>query len=286
MKVPVSVRDFTTGATRVLEKRKETTEVDAKLKTHQQEFVLKRQSFRQQREDILKKEGTLKESLLNFDKFLKENDAKRTRGLRKAEKERAVVGQKEAEVERLKEECAALEQTRVQLQCAVERNSLYWAFLERVLQISKFDEVWELLGRFETLLVTREQLLRREGEVQEQADSQRGALHRYHEEASCQLLQQNNLLSQLQTQLDETRSDTLRWESKWNHIQTTAAKETLLLGQIKVVTLNLYHMTGGVTGEKEGVAVYDTEAQLEKIQLFLQNQSAIVNDWNPPKALH
>ena len=57
-------------------------------------------------------------------------------------------------------------------------------------------------------------------------------------------------------------------DSKWNHIQTTAAKETLLLGQIKVVTLNLYHMTGGQADQEEGVAIDNTEAQLDKVGLL------------------
>jgi hypothetical protein len=71
--------------------------------------------------------------------------------------------------------------------------------------------VWELLGRFATLLSTKEQLRQRESEVQEQADGQRGALQRHTEQQSCSILQKNNLLSQLQTELDQIRSNALRW---------------------------------------------------------------------------
>ncbi|XP_046904689.1 coiled-coil domain-containing protein 42 homolog [Hypomesus transpacificus] len=276
-KVPGRERDLMTGATRLLEKRSEITQVDKRLKTHREEFELKKQSFVQQRKELMMKEESLKESLLKFDKFLKENDAKRSRGAKKAEKEREAVLQKEAEIERLKDECAILEARRQTLQGRVERSALYWNFLEQVLRMSKFEEVWELLGRFETLVTTRDQLRQREIEVQEQVDSLRGALQRYTDQQSCLLVHNNNLLSQLQSQLDQARSDALRWESKWNHIQTTAAKETLLLGQIKVVTLNLYHMTGGQTDQEEGVAIDNTEAQLDKIQLFIKDQAAIVS---------
>ena len=40
------------------------------------------------------------------------------------------------------------------------------------------------------------------------------------------------------------------------------------MGQIKVVTLNLYHMTGGQTDQEEGVAIDNTEAQLDKVGRF------------------
>ncbi|XP_041755763.1 coiled-coil domain-containing protein 42 [Coregonus clupeaformis] len=118
-------------------------------------------------------------------------------------------------------------------------------------------------------LQTNRELQQREKEVQDQADGQRGALQRYTDQQSCSILQKKNLLSQLQTELDQIRSNTLRWESTWYHIQTTAVKEMLLLGQIKEVTFSLYHMMGGTAGQEEGVAINDTVTQLEKVVMSL-----------------
>lgn len=54
-------------------------------------------------------------------------------------------------------------------------------------------------------------------------------------------------------------------ERKWNYVQETAAKKTLLLGQIKMATLNLYELTGGEVEGEEGVDMNDTETQLDKV---------------------
>lgn len=54
-------------------------------------------------------------------------------------------------------------------------------------------------------------------------------------------------------------------ESKWNHILETAAKKTLLLVKIKMVTLDLFELTcEHVKGEKD-VDINDTEKQLDEV---------------------
>ena len=48
---------------------------------------MKMESLQQRREELERKELQLKESLLKFDKFLKENDSKRARAIKKANDE-------------------------------------------------------------------------------------------------------------------------------------------------------------------------------------------------------
>ncbi len=61
---------------------------------------MKMESLQQRREELEKKECQLKESLLKFDKFLKENDIKRARAVKKAQDERDLLLQKDKEIER------------------------------------------------------------------------------------------------------------------------------------------------------------------------------------------
>lgn len=59
-------------------------------------------------------------------------------------------------------------------------------------------------------------------------------------------------------------------ESKWNHILETAAKKTLLLVKIKMVTLDLYELTcEHVKGEKD-VDINDTEKQLDEVRILTE----------------
>lgn len=61
---------------------------------------MKMESLQQRREELDHKEHNLKESLLKFDKFLKENDSKRARAVRKSRDEKELRKTKEKDIEK------------------------------------------------------------------------------------------------------------------------------------------------------------------------------------------
>lgn len=97
--MPEREEDHLTAATRLLEKRREMNEVEQALNAQKGEFQMKMESLQQRREELERKEYQLKSSLLKFDKFLKENDSKRTRALKKATSEQEQGRMKAREIE-------------------------------------------------------------------------------------------------------------------------------------------------------------------------------------------
>ena len=77
-------------------------------------------------------------------------------------------------------------------------------------------------------------------------------------------------MSGLQAKLEQARNLTLQRESEWNTIQTTAAEKTLLLGQIKMSTHNLFSHIKKYRGDKISDKEVDTVEQLEKIKEFIE----------------
>ena len=61
---------------------------------------MKMENLQQRREELERKEVQLKDSLLKFDKFLKENDMKRARALKKTKDEQDAVKTKDREIDR------------------------------------------------------------------------------------------------------------------------------------------------------------------------------------------
>ncbi|KAM8960675.1 cilia- and flagella-associated protein 73 [Pelodytes ibericus] len=279
VKMPDREDDFLTPATRLLEKRREMVEVEQALNSQKEEFQMKTESLQQRRAELEHKEEKLKDSLFKFDKFLKENDSKRKRAMRKANEEHQLAAQKERESLRLQMENAQLQCRKEALLRRQEKNSVYKHYLQRVLQrTDEFQEVQEMIDRFNTLMATQENLLQRELKNQEKIEKEKARLMHYQEETSSQILEQNNQLAELQSELEKARAVVLQWESRWAQIQNTAAENTLRLGRIRMASMNLFQTITKHMRMKTDISMEDTAEQLDKVKICFVDLEAIYKD--------
>merc|ERR1711937_467290 len=276
VKMPHQEEADITSATKLLEERREMAEVEQAFVAQKEEFQMTMESLQQRTEELERKEQQLKESLLKFDKFLKENDAKRARAIKKAADERELC--KDKEVLKLEELQQKLIDEREKLNEKLKKHEIYQVFMQKVLDASEeFSEVREIIDRYNTLVATHSDLLDREQLNQKASEDEKARLVRFTEEKNNQILHYNNKLAQLQTRLDQAQSNAVKWESKWTHIQNTAAKKTLLLGRIKIAIHNLYQL---VCKHSKGTVAptEDTMVQLDRIQTFIQDLSQITSE--------
>ncbi|XP_063049541.1 coiled-coil domain-containing protein 42-like [Engraulis encrasicolus] len=187
---------------------------------------------------------------------------------------------KERELEVLSGELRVLSAERDRLAAEVDRNQLYPEYLIQVVKLCKqFDEPRQVMSRFATLVTTREDLLAGAKEGEESVNRALAQQAAFIEHSNDQIIHYSNQLAQLQTQLDSITSQAMMWESRWVHIQNTAAKKTLLLGTIKMATLNLYtSMCGKDKPTQKGYTVEDTLEQLGKIQCLMTNLNGIMDE--------
>ncbi|XP_029019098.1 coiled-coil domain-containing protein 42 isoform X2 [Betta splendens] len=193
----------------------------------------------------------------------------------KAEREHRERLQKEAELERLKEEHAQLLERKREVEVKIQRKRPVWNFMTDVLKMTTFKDIEAYTGYLGSLLHFREQLFEKYSEIQKLADLLRTSLVAMEDKHYLVQLENNNKLSTLQTNLDETLAELLIWESEWNQIREKAAKKTLLLGQIKMAALNLFEMAGEAVDDNN-ISMSDTEKQLDKVQLFIRDCDIIV----------
>lgn len=277
VKMPEREDDHLTPATRLLEKRREMAEVEQALAAQKEEFQMKMESLQQRREELERKEYQLKESLLKFDKFLKENDSKRARAVKKANDERELKKQKDKEIAKLEDENDQLTRQKDRLQKKLEKFAIFHRYMEKALEAGEeFHELRDIIARWDTLTATHQDLLERDQKNQEMMETQRADLMKYVDEKDNEILGFNNKLSGLQTKLDDAQSEAVQWESVWNHIKNTAAKKTLLLGRIKMATHNLYQLVK--KHQKQAGAADETNDQLIQIQTFVQDLNQITSE--------
>lgn len=278
MKIPEREDDHLTPATKLLEKRREMKEVEQALSAQKEEFQMKMESLQQRQEELERKECTLKESLLKFDKFLKENDSKRLRALKKAQDEKAARQSKNKEHALLQEEIAVLEEERGKIQETLDKHKKFHTYMDAVLETSdEFSEVREITSRYETLSSTYQDLLERDQSNQDLIESKRQYLAKFTEDRQNEIMSYNNDLSFMQGDLDKAKSKTVHLESNWNQIQTTAAAKTLELGRIRMATLNLFNLVNTQL-KMQGVTETDSDTHLDKVSQYIQDLSQITTE--------
>jgi len=142
--------DHVSPATRLLEKRRQMFEVQEALNSQKDEFSRREDAFRRREDGLRRKDLELQESLIKFNKFLKENESKRNRALKRAAEERKQREAKEMEIKKLEQQLKEKLLEENELKEEVQRNLQYQDFLESVCQnMSKyFPEISDILNRY------------------------------------------------------------------------------------------------------------------------------------------
>ncbi|KAJ7316143.1 hypothetical protein JRQ81_002305 [Phrynocephalus forsythii] len=271
MKFPVSEEQSPSPSIRLLEKKKEAKLVHQAMEAQKEAFKTRMESLNNRWEELGAKEVQLKAYIRKFEQFIQ----KRIRALKKANKERELKKQRVKELAKAKLEMTALKQQHQKLYNKLQQYSIFNKYLEKVVQVSEFEEIREVIGRYKTLVGMHRDLVQSAQEGLEMIEQAKVRLARYKEEKDDEILQHNNELARLQLRFDHARSDVIVWESRWAHIQNTAAKKTLMLGTIKMATLNLFQSVSKQIKEALMVPLEDTHKQLDMIQQFIQDLSDI-----------
>ncbi|XP_078408998.1 coiled-coil domain-containing protein 42 homolog isoform X2 [Cetorhinus maximus] len=198
-------------AAALLDKRQELADVEAALAVQKEDFQMKMKILQQRREDLNQKEGELKQSLLKFDRYLEENDAKQNRVNNKIITETELVRQKEKDVVRFEAELKVLIDMREQLKKKVESYSIYPKFLEKVIKISKeFQDIRMVNTRFETLFGIHDLLITKYQEDQEAMKTIKSNHNQFMMEKNNDIMMYHNSLAVLKTRLDEAKAKTIK----------------------------------------------------------------------------
>ncbi|XP_042193561.1 coiled-coil domain-containing protein 42 homolog isoform X2 [Callorhinchus milii] len=268
-----------TTATQLLEKRQQLLQLEEALGNQKEEFEAKMDSLKFRRQELKYKEGELKEQIVKFEKFLKENDSKRKRAYNKANMEQELIKQKERDILKLLQEMDRIIQQNIKLKKKLQKYAIYLNYMEQVTQLSEeFQEPTVAKARFETLIITRDDLLMSEGENQAAIKEIKNRLTKFVKQKSNDILMYNNDLTNKQNQLERAKMHTMKLEASWTVIQNTAAKRTLVLGTVRMAVQNLHNIVKKEQGLLMECPVGEINGQLDTIQQYLLDLKEMLID--------
>ncbi|OAF68876.1 Coiled-coil domain-containing protein 42A [Intoshia linei] len=279
LNVPYKGDDQLTAATRLSDKKREIAEVEQALLAQKEEFQMKMEGLQHRKNEFHRKELKLKNSLLRFDKFLRENEMKKNRALAKITEEEKLKKEKDVEIEVLNEKIDFLKLDMEKYKKLCEKYGKYKLYLESIIEYNDdFNEVREILARHETLKINQNDLIDMEMENQNMLQDKKLMLLKYIESMSNESLNLNNQLMYLQNKYDKAFGNSCKWEQNWLHIKSSMSYKDLEISRIKMAVHNLYQLISKHQNiKKKNIDNMDTSFQLTKIKIFIQDLSDIIS---------
>lgn len=231
----------TSQSTLLLQKKKEMNEVQMKLDRKREEFNERMQRCQQKELELAGRQQNIREQVVKFDKFLRENDAKRARANKKASEEIKLREQREQEIVVLQQQLEELRTERERCQVVQERSARYERYLMEVTETSdEFPEINDILMRHATLTAANSDLRQSVRQDLEKMEKYRNELNNFIKEAQNEILLHNNEIATRQKQLEGLKNRNAKLEQTYAERENVNKQRARTLGEIKMALHNLY----------------------------------------------
>lgn len=239
---PQLTLDHVSPATRLLEKRRQKTEVNEALEAQKQDFARREEQFQRREQIIKKKDLELQENLIRFNKFLQENDTKRTRAEKKFIEEERKKTEHTAAIEEYKAELDKLKLENEKLNEELNKNQKYLQYLEITCECTgdEFGEPLDLQHRHETLQETNQNLLLRQKDGQEELNDKQKEFRKYQQERSTESQVVNTKIAQMRLEYDDRKQNVSKLEKLVETAEALKMDRKHLIGQVEMAVENTF----------------------------------------------
>ncbi|XRB11702.1 FAP-73 protein [Pseudoscourfieldia marina] len=245
----------TSQSTLLLKKKKMLQEVQEELDKKKAEYEGRMRTCKEREDEVLAKQERIRESVLRFEKFVRENDLKRARAIKKEREESQLRMQKEAEIERLREDLANLLARKEEYKNMLDRLGVYEAYLEACVEASTdFTELNDILMRHGTLVASNTEMRVSIEESMNEKEILRQSLSTYSKEVQDALLMKTSSVAGHQKMAEMIKSANDKMESEKEHRQVVFNTRKRTLGEARLAIANVYLRCkrAGVPAENTG----------------------------------
>lgn len=234
--------DHVSPATLLLEKRRQMLEVQQALDAQKEEYARKEEAFKRREDTLRKKDLELQESLIQFNKFLKDKYDKKAKYERMASDE---IKQRQLKEREIQQRRASLEQMRTRrdkLKAKWKKYSKYAAFLSAVHEenINEYPEIEYILKRNECLNDATGDLLHRQKDSATEMEHLMKSFQQFNKDQIIESLSANNEIATLQQDLETTEKDGNEQENNMIQKMKTESNQFRKLCKILMAVENLF----------------------------------------------
>ncbi|XP_061654723.1 myosin-9-like [Phyllopteryx taeniolatus] len=247
------------------------------LEAQSEQLQEKLESLKTRENELLQEISEVEELFISRDPYLADEIVDQASA--KADNEEKEVLERETDIKNLTIECAQLREMKQERLNVMHQHIIYQQFMQKLVGMTSFEDEEALTDHIESLHNVEDQLSQREGEAYEQTNQQRKTQIVLQKQYELERQELDMELTHLMPELFESKIKVEFWFKEWKRIEETASRKLNLLAQIKMSILSLYEMIGGKVCDKQGVALNETEKQLENIHSFMQDHFEILKEY-------
>ncbi|XP_043282034.1 coiled-coil domain-containing protein 42 like-2 [Venturia canescens] len=255
-------------AAELVECRRELSRTENELEEKKLEREKKRIIMTKEWTDLRRKEELLRQSLIKFNKFVKENNEKRERAQHKIAEERERRTKCHEQIDELAKEIEYIKTVREHMRERVQEYKMYQNYLDSVVNETneEFQSIGDIFNRYESLVESRNILAQHQDQNLEALELTGTEMQHMTEEKGQMLVDLNNKLALLQGRYERAKAEALRWQTIVSRIKATAAAKNLELTRVKFCCWSMYQQLCKRKGYPIEVDQEDVENQLAHIK--------------------
>lgn len=236
----------TLQCTLVLKKREELENINTHLTHTRAQIQQRMRSLTERRELLQRAQEESRQRAERFQRFVEENELKRRRAMKKLQMEKQQSQSKEEERGELANQMERLQDRRMRLKQRVSRYKIFEEFLMKTLELLPdnylglgTDLVAPIIRRYETLSISRQDLLQQLQRLTDQMKTDHNQLDTLKQQHNTYKLTTNQDLSDLQTQLDQMTERNKQQEMSLQLQQAQSRDQVEELGRVLLAVRNL-----------------------------------------------
>ena len=216
--------------------------VQAELDQKKLDFEQRMLKCKQKEAELGEKQQKIRDSVMRFEKFVKENDAKRARAIKKERDEINTRRQKELEIISLRAELERLAKKKEDMSSLLERLMVYEKYLDSVIEYEEaFQEIDDILMRNVTLEASNQDLKVYATEGEGRTDRMRVQLAEYTKQMESKMLVFTSKIAGQQKDTDRLRIQNTKLDELQQYRETHAVDKKRDVGEAKMAINNIFH---------------------------------------------
>ncbi|KNE72379.1 hypothetical protein AMAG_16864 [Allomyces macrogynus ATCC 38327] len=243
-------------STLLIRRRKELKHVQSLLEKKRAEFSKRMDECREKHEELKAKQKQLRDRVQKFEKFLRENDAKRQRALAKALSERKSREQKEQELFSLQDQLRQEQAKSERVKHMISMHRPHEQYLQWVISSLPSDyldvqepHINDVLTRYHTLSETNHDLQETLQLRLDEIEAETNRLNDLIKQKNDRILVYNSQLGALQKRLDKAKAESARVENMVAESVLSGKARMRNLSETKLAINNIYSRLGTRQGQ-------------------------------------